>query len=343
MMPLYTNRHHGCRIGEFTWRGHRLIVLESQKLRIGILASKGADIVEFRYKPNDLDVLWHAPQTILPPGEAIPPSPRAQGPFLDYYPGGWQEVLPNSGPATVYKGAELGQHGEVALLPWDVRVLEDRAERIEVEFAVETVRTPFRLVRRMILEGDSSVLLLRESVANLGEEEMHYAWSHHPAIDAPFLEEGCRILLPECEVTQSQHAQGLQRRFVVGKTEAYPNLEAVGGGIERVDEVQGKERRTEDVLLFTNLAEGRCSLQNPRLGLQFSLKWDRAVFPYFWCWQVYGGSFGYPYYGRAYTVALEPFNCPIMKLSDAVEKGLVPTLKAGATIETELEAGIETI
>jgi galactose mutarotase-like enzyme len=343
MTPLYHARHHGCRIGEFVWRGHRLIVLENKRLRVGVLASKGAEIVEFRYKPLDLDVLWHAPQSVLPPGQAVPPSPRAQGPFLDYYPGGWQEVLPNSGPATTYKGAELGQHGEVALLPWDVRVVEDRAERIEVEFSVETVRTPFRLVRRMILESDSPVLHLRESLSNLGEEDMHYAWGHHPAIGAPFLEEGCEIRLPECEVFQPAELEGLQRRFATGQISAYPNLQAAAGGTQRVDQVQSKDSRTEDVLFFRNLAEGWCSLRNSNLALQFSLKWDRAIFPYFWCWQVYGGSWGYPYYGRAYTVALEPFNCPIMKLSDAVEKNLVPALAAGQTVETELEARIENV
>ena len=343
MMPLYGNRHHGCRAGEFVWRGHRLIVLENRKVRIGVLASKGAEIVEFRYKPLDLDVLWHAPQTVLPPGQAAGPSPRAQGTFLDHYAGGWQEVLPNAGPATIYKGAELGQHGEVALLPWDVRFLEDRAERIEVEFSVETVRTPFRLVRRMILENDSPILHLRESLSNLGEEKMHYAWGHHPAIGAPFLEEGCEIRLPECEVLQPAYADSLQRRFVTGQASAYPNLQATSGRVERVDQVQSKESRTEDVLLFRNFSHGWCSLHNPKLALQFSLKWDRAAFPYFWCWQVYGGSWGYPYYGRAYTVALEPFNCPIMKLSEAVENNLVPALPAGGTVETELEARIESI
>jgi hypothetical protein len=79
MTQLYHARHHGCRIGEFLWRGHRLIVLENKRLRVGVLASKGADVVEFRYKPLDLDVLWHAPQTVLPPGQAVPPSPRARG------------------------------------------------------------------------------------------------------------------------------------------------------------------------------------------------------------------------------------------------------------------------
>ena len=341
MSPLYAARHHGCRISEFGWRGQRLIVLENQRIRIGILASKGADIVEFRYKPLDLDVLWHAPQTVLPPGEGAPSSPRAQGSFLDQYHGGWQEILPNAGPATTYKGAELGQHGEVALLPWDVRVREDRTERIEVEFSVETVRTPFRLVRRMVLESESPVLHLQESLSNLGEEEMHYAWGHHPAIGAPFLEEGCQIRLPESEVIQPGEGPSPHRRFMTGQPGHYPNLPMTNGAIGRVDEVQSKLSRTEDVLLFRNFAQGWCTLRNPRMALQFSLKWDRAAFPYFWCWQVYGGSWGYPYYGRAYTVALEPFNCPIMKLSQAVEHNLVPALAPGATVETALEAGVE--
>jgi hypothetical protein len=120
-------------------------------------------------------------------------------------------------------------------------------------------------------------------------------------------------------------------------------LRATSGAVERVDQVQSKESRTEDVLLFRNFAQGWCSLRNLKLALQFSLKWDRVTFPYFWCWQVYGGSWGYPYYGRAYTVALEPFNCPIVKLSEAVENNLVPALAPGATIETALEARVESI
>ncbi len=343
MMPLYGARHHDCRIGEFIWRGRRLIVLENQRLRIGVLADKGGEIVEFRYKPLDLDVLWHAPQSVLPPGQAAPSSPRGQGPFLDYYPGGWQEILPNAGPATTYKGAELGQHGEASLLPWDVRVVEDRAERIDVEFAVETVRTPFRLVRRMILEHDSPILHFNESLTNLGEEQMHYAWGHHPTIGAPFLEEGCEIRLPDCEVIQPAAMEGLQRRFVTGHIGAYPNLLDTTGKPDCVDQVKAKANRTEDVLLFSNFAHGSCSVRNTKLALAFSLQWDRATFPYFWSWQVYGGSWGYPYYGRAYTLGLEPFNCPIMQLSEAVGKNLVPALAAGGTVTTELEARIETI
>lgn len=343
MTSVYQSRHHGCRVDEFRWRGHRLIVIENELLRVGVLPSKGADIIELRYKPHDLDVLWHAPQPILPAREGVMSSARGQGAFLDYYSGGWQEVLPNAGPATVYKGAELGQHGEAALLPWDVRVIEDDARRVEVEFTVETLRTPFRLVRRMALESNSPHLTLSESLTNLGEEPMHYAWGHHPAFGAPFLEPGCLIDLPDCEVIEPSAAESLRRRFAIEKAGRFPYLTAIDGQPARVDEVQPKEQRTEDVLLFSGFSEGRCVLKNPRTGMRIALSWDTRVFPCLWSWQVYGGCFGYPYYGRAYTLALEPFNCPFMSLADAVKSNRVPRMEAGATVRTELRVVIESM
>lgn len=342
-MALYSTRHHGCRTDEYRWRGHRLIVLENELLRVGVLASKGADIMELRYKLRDLDVLWHAPQPMLPLGGQAPTVARTAGNFLDYFPGGWQEVLPNAGPATVYKGAELGQHGEIALLPWDVRVMQDTAARVEIEFAVETMRTPFRLTRRMIVESGSAALRLEETVTNLGEEDMAYAWGHHPAFGSPFLEAGCTIELPPCDVIEPAYAEGLKRRFAVERAGKYPHLETLDGSRDRVDLVQPKESRTEDVLLFHNLSEGRFTLRNPEQKIAVSFSWDRDVFPYCWCWQVYGGSWGYPYFGRIYTVALEPFNCPILPLAQAAERGLASFLKPGGHISSSLKACIRPV
>src|SRR5262249_51823725 len=150
--------------------------------------SKGADIVEFRYKPRDLDVLWHAPQPLLPPGQLVPTISSKIGSFLDHYSGGWQEIFPAGGSPTEYKGIEFGVHGEVCLLPWDVIVQEDSASRIAVKFAVETIRTPFRLERTLILRSGSPVVEIEESVTNLGEEELAFMWGHHPAFGPPFLE-----------------------------------------------------------------------------------------------------------------------------------------------------------
>jgi len=57
-------------------------------------------------------------------------------------------------------------------------------------------------------------------------------------------------------------------------------------------------------------------------------------------WQVYGGSYGYPYYGRTYTLANEPFGCPVLPLAEAAAAGLAPSLTPAQSMETEIECGI---
>ena len=241
IMKRYGQRYHHCRVNEYQWRQQQLIVMENELLRVGVLASKGADIVELRYKPRDLDVLWHSPQALLSPAEYVPTVARRAGAFLDYYPGGWQEIFPSAGPGTVLGGAELGQHGEVSLLPWDVRVVCDTPERLAVEFSVETLRTPFRIVRKMILESGVAQLRFEEQVSNAGEEALPFAWGHHPAFGAPFLAEGCRIELPPCQAEVPAYSEGLNRRFAMASSAA-PELPGRDGQPHRLDVVHRRSR-----------------------------------------------------------------------------------------------------
>lgn len=338
-MKLYGKRWHGCRVDEFTWRGQRLIVLENELLHVGVLASKGADIIEFRYKPRDLDVMWHSPHSLLP-GDFIPTSARPAGAFLDYYPGGWQEVFPSAGPETVIAGAELGQHGETPLLPWDVHVRQDTASRLEVDFIVETVRMPFRLRRRMILSTGSPALRLEEEAINLGEQELPYAWGHHPAFGPPFLEAGCRIEMPACEVVEPPYAEALTRRFAVGQPSRFPLLADLRGDRKPMNEVPSPASHTQDVVVASQLTGNWCALRNPARKLAVGLVWDTAVFPYLWMWQVYGGAFGYPYYGRTYNLALEPFNGPVEPLANLADQGRARVLGPGQSVTAVLECGI---
>ena len=74
--------------------------------------------------------------------------------------------------------------------------------------------------------------------------------------------------------------------------------------------------------------------------LAAGLVWERSIFPFLWCWQLYGGRTGYPYYGRAYTLALEPFTSPILPLTQCIEEGQAPVLRGGHTLASRLEAGI---
>ena len=52
---------------DWTYRGMQVIWMENDFLRIGILAGRGSDIFEFRYKPLDLDYMLRLNKGILNP------------------------------------------------------------------------------------------------------------------------------------------------------------------------------------------------------------------------------------------------------------------------------------
>jgi hypothetical protein len=130
-----------------------------------------------------------------------------------------------------------------------------------------------------------------------------------------------------------------RRRLALGLSD-FPIGRGTRSGEERVDIVNGPECQTEDVLVLQDFSEGWWALRNPDLSLAVTMAWDAQVFPYLWSWQVYGGSMGYPYYGRAYTLGLEPFTCPFEPLARLAERNAAPVLRAGETVATEFEMGI---
>ena len=75
-MSLGQPRNHGCRISDaWTFQGMRTLILENELLRVTVLVDKGSDIVEFRYKPFDLDFLFLSPGGIRNPNRGIVSAP----------------------------------------------------------------------------------------------------------------------------------------------------------------------------------------------------------------------------------------------------------------------------
>ena len=91
------------------------------------------------------------------------------------------------------------------------------------------------------------------------------------------------------------------------------------------------------MFFLTNLKEGRYQIKNPEKKLSFMMEWDAKVFSHLWYWQVAGGSFGYPWWGRTYNIALEPFSGP-PTIARAVKEGNALSLKAGKSLKTSLAA-----
>ena len=110
-------RNRGARVSEYRYKGMKTVILENEKLGVWVLADKGADAFEFNYKPRDMDFVWLSADGVRDPASYLSTSPDPLATFMDYYPGGWQEVFPNGGAPSSYLGAQFGQHGEVSNLP----------------------------------------------------------------------------------------------------------------------------------------------------------------------------------------------------------------------------------
>lgn len=304
-------RHHGCRISEYEQAGHTVVVLENDLIRVSILLSKGADIVEFRHKPTDIDVLWHSARPRPALANYGPETATGRDVFYDTFVGGWQESFPTGNTFGAYQGANLTVHGEVSLLPWDCTVLEDTAASIRVAFDVECRRMPFRLRRVMILSRGAGEIHFEETIENLAANAMAYAWGHHPAFGPPFLTPGCILDLPAGTVSTRPPGAHPTPRLAQGRT--WETLHATSAAGESLDlrRVHPEHGGTSDNFEIKLSGAGQCALRNPDAGIGFGLSWDANAFPYLWEWEVSRGGGAFPLWGREYLLALEPFNCPV--------------------------------
>src|SRR5215470_3134938 len=140
-------------VDEVTLRGFEALILENRWLRVTLLPEKGSDILEFVYKPLDIDVLWRAPVGFWQQHTLYPADLTTRGAFIDYYPGGWQEILPNGGPPSRHRGAHFDEHGETPLLPWSWQLIEDSQARVAVRLTTHCLRLPLA-VEKVISLGE---------------------------------------------------------------------------------------------------------------------------------------------------------------------------------------------
>ena len=208
------------RVVEGERAGWRALTLDNGDLRVTVIPDKGAEIVELIDARTGIDVLFHAPWGLQPPGS--PPREGSGGhAFLENYGGGWQELFPSAGDPCTYRGRPIPFHGEVASLPWDYEPLGGAAARLTVDCR----RTPFRLERVMSLPDGERTLRLEETAVNESADPAHLVWGHHCVVGPPFLGQGCQ------EINQRKSAaskSSLKARPVAGlSTSTQPSARSV--------------------------------------------------------------------------------------------------------------------
>lgn len=340
---LNSTRNFGCRISdEYTYLKLKTIVMENEKLRITILVDKGTDIIEFLYKPLDIDFMWRFRKVQTPLINYIPSSANSSGNFMDYYEGGWQEILPNGGAPTTYKGAEIGQHGEISLIPWQYQILKDEPEEVILKLSVYTPRTPFYIEKNLSLKSNQSILNIEEKVVNIGDEPIEFMWGHHPSFGPPFLDENCIIDMPAKKSIVHYPLYHPQSRYPAGKEFNWPWIRTKNNKLINVSKIPPPSVKSADVIFIKELAQGWYGLTNVRKKVGFGMVWDKTVFPYVWYWQEFKGGYGYPWWGTTYNIALEPWSSYPGCLEEVIKNGTQLKLGAGKEIKSWLKAVVYT-
>jgi hypothetical protein len=330
----------GCSLREhYLPRGYRALTLGNQSLSVTLLPEKGADVYSLVYRPRKTDVLWKSPWGLKKPGTGIVSSGAStEAAWLEHYEGGWQVIFPNGGDECRYKGAVLNFHGEASVLPWDYEVLRNSSSSVSVRFTVQLYRSPFRVRRTVTVERSLAALLLHEVIENPAEEDLHFMWGQHPAFGAPFLTGGCRLRLPARTFTAHDAEISPASRVAPSTSGRWPKVNGKRGTVDLSVLPPAAERVTEFGYI-SELEEGWYGLANPELDYGFGLAWPKEIFPYVWFWQELRGSFGFPWYGRCYVMAVEPFtSVPGCGLERAIAAGTAPVLAAGAKVEARFAA-----
>lgn len=285
--------------------GMKTIFMENEFLKIGILAGRGSDIFQFIYKPVDVNILLKLDKDILNPNQVFSQIRNTGTQFEDYYYGGWQEILPNSAPIN-YRGAELGQHGEVSLIPWDYEILNRSEDEVSVKLWTRPLRFPILIEKILTLKKGSSKFFIDETLTNESETSLHLMWGHHIAFGLPFLSEGATI---ETSATKflAEEAMPENRIFEPGKTQDWPLVKDIQNNTVDAQQILKSDAdKFSDLAYLSDFKEDAFYTIKTNI-MSFSIQWDKSIFKSLWYWQERYATQDSPWWGKTYAIALEPW------------------------------------
>lgn len=295
-----------CTINDkWTYNNMKVVFMENEYLKIGVLVDRGSDIFQFLYKPGNTDLLLKLDKDIINPKEVFSQMRDTSNQFEDYYYGGWQEILPNS-PTMRYRGASLGQHGEVSLIPWSYSILNNSREEVSLKLWTRPLRYPILIEKTLRLGKGSSKLFIDEVLTNESNTELQLMWGHHIAFGLPFLSEGATIKTSATSFS-AEKAMPEHRAIFPGKRFNWPNVEGLDGNLLDASKIlpSNADKFSELGYLEDFKGDAHYSLLTDKVN--FSLQWDKSVFKTLWYWQERYATQDSPWWGKTYAVALEPW------------------------------------
>jgi len=333
------NRNYGCRYKEIIENGYRALVIENELLKVSIYLDKGSDIYEFLYKPTDTDFMWKSPM-VMDGNRNTPFTKEApNGSFLDIYEGGWQDILPTIGNPVDHMNGNLGTHGELFSLPFNYTVLENNPEKVVIKMYTRMRRAPLYVEKQLTIESHKPYISIVQTITNEADEEYKFSWGQHPAVGMPFLNENCVIDVPAAKTCRT-YSKNISPNEVVPPNIVFdwPWLSGSNGKKVDISKIMSPAVKTSFIVYLENISDGWYGITNLKSRLGFGMVWDKSVFKHLWMWMVYRGSYGFPWYGRTYNIALEPWSSIPDNFEEVLNQKDYLSLKPGKSLKSEYSA-----
>ena len=170
----------------------------------------------------------------------------------------------------------------------------------KVRLSTTLVRYPLRIDKVLSMKADSATLVVEESVTNLGQQEVEFAWLQHIAFGPPLVGPGMSLDMRAGACTAGVYKQA---RMKPGVPFEWPNAPGLDGSTIDASGAP-PDFRCEDNI-YAQMKEPWYAVRNSAVGLTVGVSWDLEVLPYLWLWYNYG-ALDYPWWGRSRNIGLEP-------------------------------------
>lgn len=276
------------------------IILSNAHLSLAILPEVGGKISSLKSVKSGRQWLWLNPHLPI----AVPVYGASYVEKMDF--GGWDEIFPSVSPARM-EGLDIPDHGDLAVLPW--QVVEQSANYVKM--AVTTRFAPVMFERTLTLEGVQ--LRADYRMTNLGDKPVPYLWCAHPLVA---LEPGMTIELLAGTPMRIDGGVGVLAgaQFVWPQPPGLPNL-------SRVPDPATPGFAPFAAKLFTAKdAVGEVAIGAPDGREKLRLQWDASDAPYLGLWlncRCWSGCGSAPYF----NLGVEPATAPFDDLGAAMREG----------------------
>lgn len=328
-----------CRISlDWQFKGMRTLILENNLLRVVCLVDKGSDIIEMTHKPSGVDMMWQSPIGYRNPKDLIVSSSLSSGGFLDFYGGGWQDILPMAGGTVRHRGGEWGVHGETPLLAWSCEIEDDRSEEASAHLWVRGHRYPYHVDKHLRLTDGNGTLVIEEKLTNISSQALEFSWLQHPAFGRPLASPGTRVFLKAKRLIVEREENYPGGRLRPGEY-VWPHATSRGGRDLVLDTLPDEDTIAEETSYLGDFQETWYALVNPKLKVGFAMTWEKRIFPWVWFWQNYNRP-DFPWWGKAWNVALEPCTSIPATFEQQLQTGRVMKIPGNETVETKFTATV---